>query len=250
MMLLVGVALGLIGGGGGILAVPILAYFFHQSAAQATGHSLFVVGAAALVGALGAMRRGEVSGREVLLFALPSMAASFVARAVVLPAIPHDIGGLDRNRALMLLFAATMLLAAWRMIRGPRHPEDATGAAAWLPITLAGLGVGLLAGLVGAGGGFLIVPALLAFGGVSMRLAIGSSLAIIAIQSLGGFLGEVLSRASIDWPVLLGLTGVALAGLGIGAWMNRRTSPEGLRLVFGWFVLAMGLVILGKELLG
>ncbi len=253
---LMGMTLGLIGGGGSILTVPIFAYLFHISATMATGYSLFVVGATALVGSIAYMRRGLVDFKTAATFAPPAFLGVYLARRYVVPAIPEtvlQVGGfaLGRDQAILTLFAVLMLASAVTMIRKSRTPEaepEGEPHFAWGKILLEGLVVGGLTGLVGAGGGFLIIPALVLFANVPMQVAVGTSLLIIAAKSLLGFLGDVQRTSDINWTFLVEATLVAAVGIVVGSLLASRVSNEKLKPAFGWFLVVMGAYILGKEL--
>lgn len=264
-MLLVGGALGLLGGGGSILAVPVLVYGFGLAATQATGYSLLIVGAASLVGAWANWRRGLVSVRIAVIFALPSLVSVYLTRAYLVPALPQQIPLLpgmapgvtiDRDRLLMMAFALLMTVTAIAMIRGRRDSEQGLGTdeesgetcSCW-PLMLEGLGVGAMAGLFGAGGGFLIIPALVLLAHLPMRLAVGTSLAIISVQSLLGFVGAVQAGSGTDWELLAKVTAIAMAGMGFGLLVGPRLRAGTLRAAFGWFVLLVGAGIGVGELL-
>jgi uncharacterized membrane protein YfcA len=251
-MVAVGLTLGLIGGGGSILTVPILVYILGIAATEAMGFSLFIVGATSCAGAVAHAARGNVSLRIAATFAGPSLVAAYLVRRWLVPAIPRTIalGGWSARRddVLMMGFALVMAAAATAMIRTRRselEPFDPPR-----PAMLAPLGgfVGAVAGLFGAGGGFLIVPALVLVADLPMALAIGTSLAIITTQSLAGFVGVVQTAARIDWPLLLALTALALSGMAGGLALGRRVSGASLRAGFGWFVLAMSGLIAAAEL--
>lgn len=221
-VLLTGVSLGLIGGGGSILIVPVLVYLFQVPPALATAYSLFAVGAASLVGAGEYARKKLVDYKTAVVFAVPSFLGVFVARRFVVPALPQEIVSLgdtvvNKDMLIMLVFAIVMLLASFSMIRKkPQAADDeqaVTGQYNYPLIGLEGLLVGALTGFVGAGGGFLIIPALVILAKIPMKLAIGTSLVIISAKSLLGFLGDVSSGQSIDWPFLLGVTGIAVVGI-------------------------------------
>lgn len=251
---LIGVALGMIGGGGSILTLPVLVYLFGVPVASATGYSLFVVGATALAGSVAYVRRGLVDFRVAILFGAPSIAAVYAVRAFVMPILPKhwfSIGsfevGLDRG--LLLLFAALMLGTAVSMLRNGGHDaaEEREGKGAWPWVLAEGLGVGVATGLVGAGGGFLIVPALVLLAGLPMRTAVGTSLAIIAAKSLLGFMGDLQSGARVDWALLGTVTLLAVAGIGLGAALAPRVPAARLKGAFGVFVLIMAIVMVGRE---
>lgn len=250
-MVAVGLTLGLIGGGGSILTVPILVYILGIAATEAMGFSLFIVGATSCAGAVVHGSRGNVSLPIAATFAGPSLAAAYLVRRLLVPALPAtlSLGPLSASRddALMFGFALVMALAATAMIRNRKselEPFDPPR-----PVMLAPLGglVGGVAGLFGAGGGFLIVPALVLVADLPMSLAVGTSLAIITTQSLAGFVGVVQTASRIDWLLLVTLTGLALLGMAGGLALARRISGARLRAGFGWFVLAMSVVIAVAE---
>jgi uncharacterized membrane protein YfcA len=254
----IGISLGLIGGGGSILAVPTLVYLFGISPAAAITESLFIVGATSLTGALVYLRRGLIDPRAAAVFAGPSLTMVYLTRRVLLPALPDPLlrlaGGfeLTKDRASLLLFAGLMVVAAWRMILDQRPEPDAgrptmTGRDA-TRLAILGAGVGLLTGLVGAGGGFIILPALVLLARTPMKLAIGTSLAVITANSLLGFAGSVHANAAIPWGYLALVTGVAMAGITAGNVLSQRIAGCQLKPAFGWFVLVMGVFILAREL--
>ncbi len=250
----IGIALGLIGGGGSILTVPVLVYLFGIDAVMATAYSLFIVGSTSLVGSASYFRKGLVNFRTALVFGAPSIAAVYLTRAWIVPAIPghiFEIGGfvLTKDALLMLLFAVLMIGAAYSMIRKRKNaPVDSTAGQQFnYPlILLEGAVVGVLTGLVGAGGGFLIIPALVLLSKLPMKEAVGTSLAIIAAKSLIGFLGES-SETFIDWSFLLTVSAFAIAGIFVGAAFAKKIDGEKLKPAFGWFVLLMGVYIILKE---
>ena len=256
----IGLALGIMGGGGSILTVPVLVYLIGVSPVLSTAYSLFVVGSTALVGASGYFRKGLVSVPTALVFLATSVAAVFLTRKFLMPAIPHElftVGRLVFTKDLLVLvaFAGLMVAAAASMIRS--RPGDADPGAARpqgprinYPLVL-GIGavVGLLTGFVGAGGGFLIIPALVLGARLPMKTAVGTSLAIIALNSLIGFTGDLSAGTPIDWSFLLGFLAFALGGIVLGTYLARFISGARLKPAFGWFTLAMGAFILAKELL-
>lgn len=255
----IGLALGIMGGGGSILTVPVLVYLMGVSPVLSTAYSLFVVGTTSVVGASRYFRRGLVSLRTAVVFLLPSLLAVFIVRNKLLPAIPHElftVGQLVFTKDLLVLvaFAGLMVLAAASMIRNPRA-HQASGEAQPsqsgfnYPLILGiGLGVGALTGFVGAGGGFLIIPALVLGARLPMKLAVGTSLAIIALNSLIGFTGDLSAGTPIAWSFLLGFLAFALGGIVLGTYLARFIPGAWLKPAFGWFTLAMGAFILTKEL--
>jgi uncharacterized membrane protein YfcA len=236
----VGVALGLLGGGGSILTVPLLAYVAGMDAKQAIATSLLVVGVTSAVGAISHARAGRVQWRTGLIFGGAGMAGAY-AGGVLARFIPGTV--------LLIGFALMMIATAVAMLRGRKTVETGT-ADHRLPtpkILAEGLVVGLVTGLVGAGGGFLVVPALVLLGGLPMPVAVGTSLIVIAMKSFAGLAGY-LTSVSIDWTVALAVTAAAVAGALIGARLTALVNPDALRKGFGWFVLAMSSVILVQEL--
>lgn len=253
--LIIGVSLGLIGGGGSILTVPVLVYLFGINPVLATAYSLFIVGATSLVGVFPKYKTGEVNLKTAVIFGLPSIAAVYATRAFLVPAIPAEIFSIGsfvvtKSLMMMLLFAVLMLFASVSMIRGKKKGETEEVAEQkfnYPLILVEGAVVGVLTGLVGAGGGFLIIPALVLLSKLPMKQAIGTSLLIIAAKSLIGFTGD-LGNAEVNWPILLTVTGLAVAGIFAGNILSKKISADSLKKGFGWFVLAMGIYIIVKEL--
>lgn len=255
--ILIGLSLGLIGGGGSILTVPVLVYLFGIDPILGTAYSLFIVGVTSVIGSISYSRHSLVDVRTAIIFGLPSIVAVFLTRAYLVPAIPQEVlrlGDLiiDRGMMLMLLFAILMLVASIGMIRpttkSPKSPQSALTHRKY-PYTLIlieGLVVGSLTGLVGAGGGFLIIPALVILGRLPMKQAIGTSLVIISAKSLLGFLGESGLR-DLDWGFLLSVTAFAILGIFLGMKLSHRIDGARLKPAFGWFVFVMGIYIILKE---
>lgn len=254
--LVIGLILGLIGGGGSILAVPVLVYILGVSPVLATAYSLFVVGATAVVGTINNLRKGLVSIPTAIAFAIPSFIAVYLTRAYIVPALPDvffSIGDFEvtKNIGLMIFFAMIMLIAAISMLRGRKDNENTIEDIRlnYPMIALEGGVVGILTGIVGAGGGFLIIPALVLLARLPMKLAVGTSLFIIAAKSLIGFLGDVQAGQAIDWPFLMLFTGIAIAGIFIGGYLSNFIPGHKLKKGFGWFVIVMAVYIFIKELI-
>lgn len=254
--IIMGLSLGLIGGGGSILTVPILVYLFHVDAVLATAYSLFIVGFTSAVGSFSHMRLDNVHWRTALVFGVPSIVAVFLTRAYLVPALPDPLFTLgttvvSKSLGILVFFALLMVAAAYSMIRKPRNPApmEVTGIRFNYPLILAeGLVVGTITGLVGAGGGFLIIPALVLLAKLPMKLAVGTSLVIIAAKSLIGFTGDLTGEEVIDWNFLLLFSAIAMGGIIAGSLLSKRIPNEKLKPAFGWFVLVMGIYIIGREL--
>jgi uncharacterized protein len=254
--LLIGISLGLIGGGGSILTVPVLVYLFSVEPVMATAYSLFIVGATSLVGVFPKYKEGLVNLKTAAIFGIPAIAAVYATRKWIVPAIPDhvmSIGDFELTKPIlmMLLFAVLMTAASISMIRDKSDkcvdcPEEEQKFNYPL-IMVEGVVVGILTGLVGAGGGFLIIPALVLLSKLPMKQAVGTSLLIIAMKSLIGFTGD-LGHYHMDWKLLLIVTGLAVIGLFIGNSFSRKINAVTLKKGFGWFVLVMGIYIIVKEL--
>ena len=252
--LLIGLSLGLIGGGGSILTVPVLVYLFSVDPLQATAYSLFIVGATSAIGAYPKYKQGQVNLKTALIFGAPSILTVYATRKWILPAIPTELGQwgnfiLTKSVLLMLLFALLMVAASFSMIRTQKSlgSVEAKPQSFNYPLILVeGAVVGLLTGLVGAGGGFLIIPALVILTGLPMKQAVGTSLLIIAAKSLIGFTGD-LTEQKIDWVLLGFVTAMAVGGIIVGNQLSKKIDGNKLKKGFGWFVLVMGIYILVKE---
>jgi len=252
----IGVSLGLIGGGGSILTVPVLVYILGVNPVLATAYSLFVVGSTSLVGAATYMKKGLVNYKTALVFAVPSFIAVFLTRKFLVPALPEPLftvgeAIITKNIGIMVFFALIMLAASYSMITAKKCvdcDEDEPVVFNFPMIALEGSVVGVITGIVGAGGGFLIIPALVLLAKLPMKMAVGTSLLIIAAKSLIGFLGD-LSTQTIDWQMLLIFTSLSIVGIFIGSALSKKINEKILKTGFGWFVLVMGIYIITKELL-
>jgi uncharacterized protein len=251
----IGIALGLIGGGGSILTVPVLVYLFGIDAVIATGYSLFIVGLTSAVGSITYFKKGLVNIKTAIVFGIPSIIAVFMTRAYIVPAIPKEVFTIGdflvtKSVLLLLLFAVLMIAASYSMIKktvASAEDETATQTFNYPLILVEGAIVGVLTGLVGAGGGFLIIPALVILSKLPMKEAVGTSLVIIAAKSLIGFFGEG-SETAVDWVFLSKISSFAIVGIFIGSALSKKIDGAKLKLAFGWFVLVMGIYIIVKEL--
>lgn len=252
--ILIGVSLGLIGSGGSILTVPVLVYIFNLDAAAATVYSLFVVGLTSAVGSVNYLKLGLINLTTAMLFGIPSVAGVFIARLLIVPAIPEHVFTIGnfvvtKHILLMLLFALLMVAASYSMITKnivTTGDNKEPCCKNYILTTLQGMGTGIITGLVGAGGGFMIIPALVFILKLPMKQAIGTSLLIIASNSLLGFAGSA-NHISIHWQLLLTVTAFAVAGIFIGNMLSKKVDGTKLKPSFGWFVLAMGIYIIIKE---
>lgn len=251
--ILINVSMGLIGGGGIILTVPVLVYLFRLDALIATTYSLLIVGLSGVVGAVSYFRKGLVNLMMAIVFGLPSIVALLVTRAFVAPAIPEGLFQVDgfvlrRSAGMLQLFAILMILAAYNMIRKGEKPEDqATTQGFDYPLMwIRGALVGFLMGLVGVGGGFLIIPSLVLVGKLEMKTAIGTSLTIITANALIGFIGTS-SRIDVDWTLLVSVTALCVTGIFIGIALSKKIDGAKLKPAFGWFIAVMGIYILIRE---
>jgi uncharacterized protein len=251
---LIGISLGLIGGGGSILTVPVLVYLFGIAPVPATAYSLFVVGSTSLVGTFPKYKQGFVNIKTALIFGAPAIVAVYATRAFLVPLIPEEVFTIfgfvvTKSALMMILFAVLMVFSSISMIREKKQNGQGNNEQRfnYPMILLEGTVVGVLTGLVGAGGGFLIIPALVLFSKLSMKQAVGTSLLIIAAKSLIGFLGDI-SHYQIDWKFLLIVTSLAMGGILAGNWLSHKLPGEKLKRGFGWFVLVMGVYIIVKEL--
>jgi uncharacterized protein len=251
----IGLSLGLIGGGGSILTVPILVYLFHIDPVQATTYSLFVVGLTSLAGVLSHGKKRNIQYRTALIFGLPSLIAVFAMRKWVMPAIPLHIftlGNLSVSKPLLLMtvFASLMVFASITMIRNkqPAERKDEHQSHIGL-LTFQGLLVGLITGFVGVGGGFLIIPSLVLLADLPMKKAVGTSLMIMTISSLLGVMGDVTGKVMIDYSFLATFSIATITGIVLGSYLSGFVKETRLKPAFGWFVLTMGVFIIFHTIL-
>lgn len=252
--ILIGISLGLIGGGGSILTVPVLVYLFQVDAVLATTYSLFVVGATSLVGSTSYFKNNLIDLKTVVTFGLPSIFGVYLSRHFILPQIPNilfEIGDchVSKSMFLMLIFAVLMLVASIKMIKKDKPEISPTNQKYnYSFVIFQGLMVGVITGFVGAGGGFLIIPALVGLLKTPMKKAIGTSLLIIAINSAFGFLTSYEHFGEINWMFLMIISGLAILGIIIGVRLSKNIDGKKLKPAFGWFVLMMGIFVIVKEI--
>lgn len=252
--ILIGVSLGLIGGGGSILTLPVLVYLLGFSPVLSTAYSLFIVGTTSFVGSINYMRKGLINYQAAFVFAIPSFISVFLTRKYLVPAIPDSLFTLPgfevtKNIGIMLFFALVMLAASYSMIMSKKKEDEESEKLKFnYPlIGLEGAVVGIMTGIVGAGGGFLIIPALVLLARLPMKMAVGTSLLIIATKSLIGFMGDI-SNINVNWTFLVQFTSLSIIGIFIGSYFSKFIEGEKLKKSFGWFVLVMGIYIITKEI--
>ena len=242
LVLGVGVSLGLLGGGGSILMVPILRYALGQDAHTAITLSLLVVGTTSLAAVVPHARAGRVRWKTAFVFGLAGMAGAYPAGA---------LAGRIPPAVLLVSFALVMIVTAAAMLRrkpgGRGDPSQPAKARSIAKIVAEGVVVGAVTGFIGAGGGFLVVPALVLLGGLPMEVAVGTSLVVIALKSLAAFAGFV-GHTTVPWALALAVSAAAIVGTLAGSQIAGRVCPKRLQAGFGWFVVAMAAFMLAQEL--
>lgn len=251
----IGMSLGLIGAGGSILMVPVLVFLFNMPPVLTTSYSLFVVGITSLFATIGKYRKGDVLLGSAMAFGITSMLVVIFIRHFVIPFLPKSFGTvghavLSYDLLSMVLFAGLMILAAFFMIQKTSktaiHHVGDSGAANLLVTVPYAFVVGIVTGFLGAGGGFIIIPVMTLLLGLDIKKAVGTSLAVIAMNSLSGFLND-LNHVEVNWKFLLLITAIALAGSMAGAQLASGINSKRLKASFGWFVLILGILIITFE---
>lgn len=249
--LFIGLVLGLTGGGGSILTVPILVYLMSVSPVTATAYSLFIVGTTSTFGAIQNYRKNLVDIKNGFIFAIPSFVAVYLTRKFIVPRIPEIIIEspilITKNTFLMLFFAVIMIFGALSVLKKKSQNTNNEEKRNLILIGIQTFTIGIIIGLVGAGGGFLIIPSLILFAKLPMRKAVGTSLFIIAMNSLVGFIGDV-QNLEIDWLFLLTFSAISVVGIFIGMYLTKYTNESQLKKIFAYFVLVMAAIILLKEM--
>ncbi len=250
--LIVGLVLGLIGGGGSILTVPLLVYLLGYNPVIATAYSLFVVGTSSMVGTYQKYKEGLVDFKTGLAFSFPSFVAVYLSRRYLVPSIPDTLYSfndytLSKEMSIMVFFAIIMLLASFSMIKREKNTNNVSKSQPYYKTFIQGLIIGTITGLIGAGGGFLYVPALVVWANIPMKKAVGTSLIIVTINSLIGFIGDI-QTLEIEWIFLLSFTLISVIGIIIGVFISKFISGKKLKKSFGFFVLIMAIYIIYKEL--
>lgn len=255
--IIMGILLGLIGGGGSILTLPVLVYLLHIPSTEATTYSLFIVGLSAFFGASYYIKNNFICWKTMLFFGIPSLSATYFTRAKILPALPSTFSifgtEISKDLFIMILFAVLMLAASFSMIRPVKviHQGEFSESKRYryVLILLGGLMVGTIVGMLGAGGGFLIIPTLVILANLPMKKAIGTSLGLIFVNCTIGFGGDLIHGVHPDWILLFKFSAFAILGMGIGLWLSRFISGSKLKPAFGWFILIIGIFIIVKEYL-
>ena len=249
--LFIGLVLGLTGGGGSILTVPILVYLMSINPVTATAYSLFIVGTTSTFGAIQNYRKNLVDIKNGFIFAIPSFIAVYLTRKFIVPRIPEIIIEspilITKNTFLMLFFAVIMIFGALSVLKKKSQDNNNEEKRNLILIGIQTFTIGIIIGLVGAGGGFLIIPSLILFAKLPMRKAVGTSLFIIAMNSLVGFIGDV-QNLEIDWTFLLTFSAISVVGIFIGMYLTKYTNESQLKKIFAYFVLVMAAIILLKEM--
>lgn len=249
--LFIGLVLGLTGGGGSILTVPILVYLMSINPVTATAYSLFIVGTTSTFGAIQNYRKNLVDIKNGFIFAIPSFIAVYLTRKYIVPEIPKVIIEspilITKDTFLMLFFAVIMIFGALSVLKKKSQNTNSEEKRNLILIGIQTFTIGIIIGLVGAGGGFLIIPLLILFAKLPMRKAVGTSLFIIAMNSLVGFIGD-MQNLVIDWVFLLTFSAISVVGIFIGMYLTKYTNESQLKKIFAYFVLLMAAIILLKEM--
>ncbi len=255
--ILIGISLGILGSGGSILTVPIMVYLMNINPVDATGLSLFIVGVTSLTGGVTYLQKKLVDLKTAAIFATPSIISVFMTRRYLMPLIPDPVTTfssftLSKAIFILVIFSLLMLIVGYNMIRKAsiKEPENEDLHHFNYP-GLIGIGLvsGVLTGILGVGGGFIIIPALVIFAKIPVRMSVGTSLLIIAFNSLGGFIQEVLSKSSdIDYSFLALFGILSITGIFIGLRISLKLQPSSIKKTFGWFIIVMGVAIFIKEI--
>ena len=249
---LIGLSLGMIGGGGSILTIPVLVYLFNVTPTLATSYSLFIVGCTSTIGGVKKAFEGLVDFKLSLAFAIPSFAGAYISR-IFFELIPGEMilfsTVVTKDVIIMIFFSVVMLIASMTMLTG--HSDDTTSEDSTRNLfvfLISGFAIGLMTGVIGIGGGFLIIPALVMFARIPMKKAVGTSLVIIAAKSIIGFAWDVQSTSGVDYLFMTIVSAVAIIGIFVGSYWSKFIGGQKLKKGFGWFILLMGVGILVMEL--
>ena len=251
---LTGIVLGLMGGGGALLSIPVLVYLFHIDATLATGYSLFLVGVTATMGAVQNILKRQIDYSAAMYYGIPSLLTVYMVRRFVIPNMPEKIFQIgtyvvDKNHFILFFLAIVMFGAAYKMIvSGQDTRENAvTHPVNHIKLMMYAVLIGAFLGLVGAGGGFLMIPALVYFANLPMKKAVGTSLLLVAVNSFVGFLGDVHSNHQLDWEFLALFSVFSITGVFTGIYLQHYLNGAKLKRSFGWFVLAVAIYMVVRE---
>ena len=255
--ILVGITLGLMGSGGSILTVPNLVYLFELNPLEATSYSLFIIGMSSIIGSYPKIKNKLVNYRIAIIFGIPSMFSMFATRRLLMPQLPAQfqipfVGIVEKDLVLMMAFAVVMILAAYSMITNKQ--EDCIDCGKKMEkntklLVIQGIIIGMISGIFGAGGGFLIIPGLVVLAKVPMKNAVATSLFLVAINSFVGFGSDYQQFSSFNWNLLGILTGLSVIGIIIGNYLSKFISSTQLKPIFGYFILVIAGLILMQELI-
>jgi len=249
---LIGISLGLIGAGGAIVAVPAFVYLGSTPAPIASGYALFVVAIASAVGAFQYLRAKLIDWRSVIAFGVTTISTIALIRSFVLPSLPKQFSILDTDvmldMVLMVAFGMILIGAGLGMLRSQPKPPTDEPASMWR-LTMFGLIIGIVSGFLGVGGGFLMTPALVLWGGLDMKKAVGTSLLLISTNGIAGVAADLTTEVNYEWPFLITFTALTTIGIIVGTLLSRRIDGQSLKKGFGWFVIVLGATVLVRELI-
>lgn len=252
--LLTGLILGLLGGGGALLSIPVLVYLFHLDASVATGYSLFLVAVTASIGAVQNIRKKMVDYQAVLYYGIPSVISVYCMRRFVMPNLPDvilNIGNyaVGKNHFILFILSIVMFGAGYKMFTAKDSPQEneVPHPNQYIKLMLLAMMIGSFLGLVGAGGGFLMIPALVYFANLPMKRAVSTSLVLVAVNSFIGFLGDVHSNQNMDWKFLMLFSAFSVVGVFVGFYLQSKIDGQRLKKYFGGFMMLMAVFIVMKE---
>jgi hypothetical protein len=256
--ILIGICLGMLGAGGAVLTIPVLVYIMHVEPFLATTYSLFIVGTTAFIGATDYVRKKQYNAKAILFFGIPSIISVFITARYLVPLTPENLFyvghyPVTKNVGLMIVFAFFMFVSSFAMMRSYRRIKQEeiqqAGRYRYGLILLQGVLVGFIIAPLCAGGGFLIIPALVLLCKLPMKQAVGSSLILITLNSAVGFLGKLSPDIYIDWNFLLTFSSFTITGILTGIYLLRYITGQRLRYIFAWFILLIGVVVLTQEII-
>lgn len=253
LSILIGISLSLVGSGGSILCIPILVYLFKIPPELATSYSLFIVGISSFFGSCKNCKSGNINFKTALLFGIPSIITLLIVRKFVYPIVPNTIGSINgilvsKNTLIMFILAILMMLSSLSMLYKEEQKEIEAQKPNFVLLIIGGIFIGILTGFLGAGGGFLIIPALMYFANLKMTEAVGTSLFIILLNSIIGFTGDFLNGITLDYTLLISITIISILGMFVGFFLSKKIDGKSLKPAFGWFLMVFSFYIIIKEL--